>query len=248
MRLGPGTGRCHRCRRAGGRRRTGRCRAGRSSAAAGGRDELASSLFAALILLRRCRSRSTISSSATRWRVLPTASAGRTRREQLAGLRCGQDLLRPAGDQLEQQRVQLADHPGVVRADPSSPVHQQPQRPSSRSSCTTAQAGHARPRPAATECASAGIGLAALPRGEHPHPRRQLGRHVHDRLAVGEQPLGQVPADALAALDRPHPLRPLRRRPASPRSRPGRCRTDPYRVRSGSVPYSTLTEDETRPR
>jgi hypothetical protein len=53
------------------------------------------------------------------------------------------------------------------------------------------------------------VGFAALPRGEHPRPGGQLRRHVDDLFAVGEQPMGDVPADALAALDRPDPLRPL---------------------------------------
>ena len=35
-------------------------------------------------------------------------------RQQGLGLRGGEVLLRPARDQLEQQLVQLADHPGVV--------------------------------------------------------------------------------------------------------------------------------------
>ena len=54
-----------------------------------------------------------------------------------------------------------------------------------------------------------GVGLAALPGVEHPHPRGQLRRHVQHRLAVGEQPLRERPADAVSALDRPHPPRPL---------------------------------------
>ena len=54
-----------------------------------------------------------------------------------------------------------------------------------------------------------GVGLAALPGGEHPHPRRQLGGHIDDLLTIGEQPAGQVPADPLASFHRPDPLRPL---------------------------------------
>jgi len=51
------------------------------------------------------------------------------------------------------------------------------------------------------------VALAALPGVEHPHPRRQLRRHVQDGFAVGDQTLGDVPADPGAALHRPHPIR-----------------------------------------
>jgi hypothetical protein len=49
-----------------------------------------------------------------------------------------------------------------------------------------------------------GVGLAALTGREHPGSRRELRGHVNDSLAVGDQALGHVPADAVAALDRPH--------------------------------------------
>jgi hypothetical protein len=39
-------------------------------------------------------------------------------------LGCGQVLLRPTGDELEQQGVKLGDHPGVVGTDPATPIHQ----------------------------------------------------------------------------------------------------------------------------
>ena len=38
--------------------------------------------------------------------------------------------------------------------------------------------------------------------------RRQLRRHVHDTFPIGDQPLSDVPADAVAALHRPQPVRP----------------------------------------
>jgi hypothetical protein len=47
---------------------------------------------------------------------------------------------------------------------------------------------------------------AALTGGEHPRPSGQFRRHVQDGLAVGGQALGDVPADAVAALDRPDPV------------------------------------------
>jgi hypothetical protein len=39
--------------------------------------------------------------------------------------------------------------------------------------------------------------------GEHAGPGGQFRGHVQDGLAVGDQPLGDVPADAGAALDGP---------------------------------------------
>jgi hypothetical protein len=56
-----------------------------------------------------------------------------------------------------------------------------------------------------------GIGLAALPGSEHPRAGRQLGRHIHHLLTIGQQPVRQMPADPLASLDRPDPLRPVLR-------------------------------------
>jgi hypothetical protein len=50
------------------------------------------------------------------------------------------------------------------------------------------------------------VGLAALAGGEHPGPGRQFRRDVQDGLAVGDQALSDVPADAAAALDRPDPV------------------------------------------
>ena len=51
------------------------------------------------------------------------------------------------------------------------------------------------------------VGLAALAGVEHPHLGGQLRRHVEDGFAVGDQALGDVPADAVAAFDGPDPIR-----------------------------------------
>ena len=48
------------------------------------------------------------------------------------------------------------------------------------------------------------VGLAALTGGEHAGPGGQLRGHVHHGFAVGDQALRDVPADTVAALDRPH--------------------------------------------
>jgi len=56
------------------------------------------------------------------------------------------------------------------------------------------------------------IGLAPVSGGEHPHLRGQLRRHAGDGLAVMDQAVRQVPADAVAALHRPDPVRELTHR------------------------------------
>jgi hypothetical protein len=54
-----------------------------------------------------------------------------------------------------------------------------------------------------------GVGLATLTGREHPGSRGQLGWDVDHPFAVGEQPVGDVLADAGTAFDRPQPVRPL---------------------------------------
>jgi hypothetical protein len=53
-----------------------------------------------------------------------------------------------------------------------------------------------------------GVGLAALPGREHPRPSRHPRWHVDNLLTVSEQPHRDVPADAVASLDGPDPVRP----------------------------------------
>jgi hypothetical protein len=55
-----------------------------------------------------------------------------------------------------------------------------------------------------------GIGLPVVAGVKQPGPCRELGRHIDDMFTVGQQPLRQRPARAVAALDRPHPVRPWR--------------------------------------
>src|SRR3712207_5761859 len=45
--------------------------------------------------------------------------------------------------------------------------------------------------------------LSIIAAREHPYARRELGRHVHHRLAGRCQPLGQVSAETTGILDRP---------------------------------------------
>ena len=49
-------------------------------------------------------------------------------------------------------------------------------------------------------------GRAAVADREYPYLRGQLGGHVQDGLAVVDQAVGDVFADAVAALDRPDPF------------------------------------------
>jgi hypothetical protein len=58
-----------------------------------------------------------------------------------------------------------------------------------------------------------GVGLASLTGREHAGPRGQLRRHIHDLLPAGEEPVGDMPTDTGAALDRPGALRPPGREP-----------------------------------
>lgn len=110
----------------------------------------------------------------------------------------GEVLLRSAWDEFEQQLVELGGHPGVVLAEGSSPVDQDPQdgellvvddRPQSR-------------HPGSDQGHGVGVGfvsLAALPGGEHSRPGRQLRRDIDHGFVVGNQPHRDMLADALAA-------------------------------------------------
>jgi hypothetical protein len=107
--------------------------------------------------------------------------------------------------------VQLADHAGVIFTQGAPPVGQDPQHRQLGVAGHGAQPAHAgggqRDR-----VRVGGVGLAALPGGKYPYPGRQLGRHVDDSFAIGEQPVRHVPADTLASLNCPDPLRPRRHR------------------------------------
>ena len=126
-------------------------------------------------------------------------------RQQCLGLGRGQVLLRPAGDQLQQQVVQLADHPGVVLTQRPAPVDQHPQHRELLVVDHRSQPGHPGPDQG-DRVGVGGVGLAALTGREHPRPGRQLRRHVDDLLAGSKQPHRDVVADPVAALDRPHPV------------------------------------------
>jgi hypothetical protein len=60
----------------------------------------------------------------------------------------------------------------------------------------------------AIETALAGVVVAAVADRQLPHPSGELGRHVDDLFAVGDELLGEDSADPGGAFDRPAPLRP----------------------------------------
>ena len=93
-----------------------------------------------------------------------------------------------------------------VRARPGS-SRRSASRPSTTRSALTSTVTRPGDRNAAsaTECAPRRVGLAAVAGTEDPYLRRQLRRHVLDRLAAGHQPVRDMPADSVASLDRPDP-------------------------------------------
>ena len=66
----------------------------------------------------------------------------------------------------------------------------------------------------ATECASVASVLRPCPVANTRVRADSLGGTSTTLLTVGDQPAGDVPADALASLNRPGPLRPAPHRPA----------------------------------
>ena len=171
---------------------------------------------------------SSMSSRASWWRVWATMPTGcRRGAQQVAGLAAGEELLRSAGDQLEQQLVDAADDLGAGPAQLVAAVHQQPQRDGDvvghdLAQAWAAQAGHGH------AVRVDRVGLAALAGVEDPHPGRQLrparrGRSRRRRPGAGR----------CAGRSRRSPRPPTPgpgtggRPPASAGSRRCRCRTGP---------------------
>ena len=106
--------------------------------------------------------------------------------------------------------MHLGDHPGVVLAQRAAPVDQHSQHRELLVVDYRAQPGH----PGADQgdgVRVGGIGLAALPGGEHPGSGGQLRRDVDD-VSPSLSSRCATCAHAVAALDRPDPLRPLPKR------------------------------------
>ena len=112
----------------------------------------------------------------------------------------------------------------MVLAQGPAAVSQDPQHRQLLVIDDRAQAGHAG-RGERDRMRVGGVGFAALTGGEHPGPGRQLGRDVHHMLTVGDQPPGDVPADA--------------RHPSTAQVRSGHRRTARRIARypDASVPY-----------
>ena len=141
------------------------------------------------------------------------------------GLVRGQELLCPAWEELQQQLVQPVDGLGPGPAQLVATVDQHPHHHQVVVDLNPDQVRGAQ-RDHRHRVRIHRVGLAAVAGGEHPHLRGQLRGHVDHGLAVMDQPMRDVLADAVATLDRPDPIRVL---PASGKhlahSRPCRCRT-----------------------
>jgi len=164
----------------------------------------------AVLILRSIAARSVIISDASRRRVRPTTSRGSDRGQQGACLGRGQELLRPTRQEFQQESVQPVHGVGARGAELVPAIHQQPKRDQVVVGGDLPQRRGAQ-RDNGDGVRIGGVGLAALPGGEHPGSRRQLRGNVHDRLPIGDQALRDVLADAVAPFDRPDPIGPSSR-------------------------------------
>jgi hypothetical protein len=123
-----------------------------------------------------------------------------------ASLGGGQVLLRSTGQQFQQQLVDAVEQIGTGMPQLVAAVGEQPQRHRHVIGCHDPQALGSQRGYRHTVRVDR-IRFAALPGGEYPHLGGELGGYVEHGLAVGDQPLGQVPADTVSALYRPQPLR-----------------------------------------
>ena len=228
-RTGPGwrTGGCRRRRRAAGRRRRGRCRAAPAGWSRGRSTRAVSSFSRALIFL------SIASSSADQLGGEPAAGlAGQVARpdgrEQRAGLRRGQELLRPAGQQFQQQPVQPVDGLGAGPAELVAAVGQHAHHHQVLLDLRPGPGPGRAARPARPSARRPGRSCGRC-RWRTPAPARTASRGTSSTVSPScDQPVRDVPADAVAALDRPDPVRELPRRGrASAHTRPCPCRTGP---------------------
>jgi hypothetical protein len=167
----------------------------------------ADSLFFASRIWASMWRRSARNSAASWWRAAWTAPAGAAcpgdpGREGRADVLAG-----AAGDQVAQHGVQAADDLVAVPAQVAVPLCPDLQDrgvvigPDLRGG-TRAQ------RRDPDRQGVVGVVLARSARRQQPYPRAELGLHVQDALAGGDQLLGQQVPHAAGALDRPGPLRP----------------------------------------
>ena len=194
---------CRRRQRAAGPRMRGRCRAAPAGSTAG--DDQGGEFLLERLILRSIASSSPISSTASRRRVLPGQVAWLDRRDQRSGLLGGQELLCPAREKLQQQPVQPVHRLGPGPAQLVTAVGEHAHHQQIVIDIDPRQAGVAQ-RDHRHRVRIDRVGLAAVAGREHPHLGRQLRRHIDHGLAVMDQAVRDVFADAVAALDRPHPF------------------------------------------
>jgi hypothetical protein len=129
----------------------------------------------------------------------------RDRVQQRLRLRGGGEPLGSSGNQLQQQPVQPVDGLGSSAGQFVASVREQPQRHQLIVDAHMDEVGRAQ-RDHRHRVGVSRVGLAAVAGVEDAHPSGQLGWHVHHGLAIGDQPLGHVSADAVAPLHRPPAL------------------------------------------
>ena len=177
-----------------------------------------------------------MSSAATRRRVLPATSRGRTSARSALAWAAERSFFAPPGISSSSRWCSWDDDAGVVLTQGPAPVDQDPQHRELFVVDDRTQSGH--PDPDQRDGVGVGgVGLAALTGREDPGPRRQLRWHVDDLLAGSQQPHRDVMADPVAALDRPHPV--LGDRPElvdviDHRGEPGLIGAEPATARSRS--------------
>ncbi|MCD2198232.1 hypothetical protein LQ327_33195 [Actinomycetospora endophytica] len=168
-------------------------------------------ISAVAVAIRRSRCRVSVTSSAARRRSVrgPVARGRTPRSSRAAGV--GVELTGcAAGDQLGEQGVEPVDRLGAGPHDVVAVLDQGAQRGDRFVDGDTAQTYRGQ-RGDTDRDRVVAVALAAMPGGEHPHPRGQLRGYIHRVDAVRGQPGGQRRAQPGGALDRPHHLRPAGR-------------------------------------
>ena len=184
------------------------------------------------------RSRSLISSAATRRRVLPATSRGRTVASSALAWAADRSFFAPPGISSSSSRCSWA----IIRVWASPSERRRSTSSRSTASCSSLTTGRSpvmRVPTSATECASVASVLRPWPVANTRARADSFGGTSTTVLAVGDQPVRDVPADAAAALDRPRPIRePPRRARASPDSR---SRSVPNRPPPSTVSSPAIT-------
>jgi len=138
----------------------------------------------------------------------PSRAGGRSATTQQGGRGGGGEMRRHgAGDQVCEQGVQAIEHLGASGDQVVAAIRQQTERRRVALKHRGIQLGGA----AGGQRGADGVGRIRLPAvsgREHPNPGGQLRRHVDDRLAVTEEPLGHGAAESAHVFDRPPTLRP----------------------------------------